>query len=290
MNIAILSRGPNLYSTKSLYYAATKRGHDALVYNHLYFDIVIESDATKIYYGGNPFPKVDAVIPRIGSSVTQMGASILRQIKLNGMFTTLSARSLLTSRNKLHTLQILSNEGINIPKTLFTTENTTPDYLLEIMGGAPIIVKLVSGTHGIGVFLAETNKMALSMMEVFKMTNKKYILQEFIKESNGEDIRALVVDGQVVASMKRKAKAGEFRSNLHRGATAISIKLTHAEEEMAIKACEILNLKVAGVDMLQSSNGPLLLEINPSPGLEGIETTTGVDVSGKIIEFIERNI
>ncbi len=290
MNIAILSRGPNLYSTKSLYYAATKRGHEALVYNHLYFDIVLESNETKIFYGGNPFPKVDAVIPRIGSSVTQMGASILRQIKLNGMFTTLSAQSLIISRNKLHTLQLLSNQGVNIPKTLFTTENTTPDYLLEIMGGAPIIVKLVSGTHGIGVFLAETNKMALSMMEVFKMTNKKYILQEFIKESNGEDIRALVVDGKVVASMKRKAKSGEFRSNLHQGGSAIAIKLTSAEEEMAIKSCEILNLKVAGVDMLQSSNGPLLLEINPSPGLEGIETTTGIDVAGKIIEFIERNI
>ena len=290
MNIAILSRGPNLYSTKSLYYAATKRGHEALVYNHLYFDIVLESNETKIYYGGNPFPIVDAVIPRIGASVTTIGASILRQIKLNGMFTTLSARSLLTSRNKLHTLQILSNEGINIPKTLFTTENTVPEHLLEIMGGAPIIVKLVSGTHGLGVFLAETDKMALSMMEVFKMTNKKYILQDFIKESNGEDIRALVVDGQVVAAMKRKAKPGEFRSNLHRGASSIAIKLTSAEEEMAIKACEVLNLKVAGVDMLQSTHGPLLLEINPSPGLEGIETTTGVDVSGKIIEFIERNI
>lgn len=290
MNIAILSRGPNLYSTKSLYYAATKRGHEALVYNHLYFDIVLQSDETKIFYGGNPFQKVDAVIPRIGSSVTQIGASILRQIKLNGIFTTLSAESLIASRNKLHTLQILSNEGINIPKTLFTTENTTPDYLLEIMGGAPLIVKLVSGTHGLGVFLADNNKMAISIMDVFKMSNKKFILQEFIKESNGEDIRALVVDGKVVAAMKRKAKAGEFRSNLHQGATSVTIKLTSEEEEMAIKACEVLKLKVAGVDMLQSTNGPLLLEINPSPGLEGIETTTGIDVAGKIIEYIERNV
>ncbi len=288
MNLAILSRGPELFSTRSLVEAALKRGHQVRVIDHLYCSILIEKGRPQVTYGDKQLEGIDAIIPRIGASVTFQGAAIIRQFEMMGVFSVATSEALLRSRDKLRCMQLLSMADIGLPKTAFTNYSEGPQELIDAVGGPPLIIKLLKGTHGLGVILAENQTTAESVIESFNRIRERIIVQEYIAESEGADVRALVVDGQVVAAIKRKARPGEFRSNLHRGASAIHIKLTAAEESTALKAVEMLGLKVAGVDMLQSDRGPLVLEVNPSPGLEGISTTTGIDVADHIIAYIER--
>lgn len=290
MYIGILSRSIQLYSTRALFKAAQIRGHRVRVFDYMNCDIMVHDGKPKLIYGIDEIPEMDAVIPRIGSSVTFHGVSVVRQLQRMGIFSAVDADAIVRSRDKLNSLQYLSNEGIGIPNTFFTNNISDTKYIIEAAGGIPIIIKLLEGTHGIGVILAESHRTAETIIEAFAKTKQKFIVQEFIGESQGSDIRAFVVDGEVVASMKRTAQEGEFRSNLHRGANAIPVELSPEEERTAIRSCEILGLKIAGVDMLQSDRGPLLLEVNPSPGLEGISKTTGIDVAGKIIEYLERNV
>jgi len=290
MNIAILSRGPGLYSTQSLLHAGLRKGHHVRVLDHMRCSIVIEKDTPLIYYGNEVLTNIDAIIPRIGASVTFYGTAIIRQFELMNVFTATNSDALLRSRDKLRCLQLLSTAGLGMPKTAFSDHSSNAEDMIRAVGGCPVIIKLLSGTHGMGVVLAATKQEAVSVIDAFSSLKERVMVQEFISESSGTDIRAFVVDGEVVAAMKRRAQPGEFRSNLHRGATAIAIKLTQQEEETALRAAEILGLKVAGVDMLPSTRGPLVLEVNPSPGLEGISKTTGVNVAGRIIESIEREL
>ncbi len=290
MNIAILSRGPGLYSTQSLLHTGLRRGHHVRVLDHMRCNIVIEKDTPIIYYGNQVLTNIDAIIPRIGASVTFYGTAIIRQFELMGVYTATNSDALLRSRDKLRCLQLLSTAGLGMPKTAFSDHSGSSEDLIRAVGGCPIVIKLLSGTHGMGVVLAATKQEAVSVIDAFSSLKERVMVQEFIKEASGTDIRAFVVDGQVVAAMKRRAQPGEFRSNLHRGATAIAIKLTAEEERTALEAARILGLKVAGVDMLPSDRGPLVLEVNPSPGLEGISKTTGVNVAAKIIESIEKDL
>lgn len=289
MNIIILSRNATLYSTQSLVDAARIRNHYVRVIDHMACDLVIESGKSKILYNNQPIQHVDAVIPRIGSTATSYGAAVIRQFESQGVFSTLHAEPLLKARDKLSCLQILGSNGIGVPKTIYVSNPYTLPVLLDQMEPFPIIIKLVSGTQGMGVILAENRGNAESIMEAFYATREKVIMQSFVKEAKGTDIRAFVVDGEIVGAMKRQAKPGDFRSNLHRGGSSEIVKLSSKEEETALKSVEILGLKIAGVDMLQTHHGPFVLEVNASPGLEGIEGTTGVDISGKIIQFIEKN-
>ncbi len=289
MNIIILSRNAALYSTQSLVEAARRRNHYVRVIDHMMCDLVIESGKSKILFNNQPIHHIDAVIPRIGSTATSYGAAVIRQFESQGVFSTLHAEPLLKARDKLSCLQILGSHGIGVPKTIYVSNQYTMPFLLEEMEPYPIIIKLVSGTQGMGVILAENRSNAESILEAFYATREKVIMQKFIKEAKGADIRAFVVDGEIVGAMKRQAKPGDFRSNLHRGGTSELITLTSLEEETALKSVEILGLKIAGVDMLKTHSGPVVLEVNASPGLEGIEGTTGVDISGKIISFIEKN-
>lgn len=290
MNIKILSANPNLYSTKRIVEAAKKRGHAIEIINHTKCDIVIEKKNPKVYYKGKPIENVDAVIPRIGASVTFYGTAVVRQFEMMRCFSTTESMALVRSRDKLRSLQILSRAGLGLPKTIFTNYSKNVEEVVEQAGGAPVIIKLLEGTQGIGVILAETKKAAGSVIEAFNNLQARVIVQEFIKEAGGADIRAFVIDGQVVGAMKRQGKEGEFRSNLHRGGSATVIELTDEEETAAIKAAKAMGLGIAGVDMLQSSRGPLILEVNSSPGLEGIEAATGKDIAAKIIKYIERNV
>ncbi len=290
MNIVILSTNPNLYSTRRLAEAAEKRGHTAAIINHTKCYVVIESGDPKVYYKDHALENVDAIIPRIGSSVTFYGSSIIRQFEMQKIFTTLSSLALVRSRDKLRATQILSRHGIGIPKTAFAKKPSDVDYLIQQVGGAPLIVKLLEGTQGLGVVLAETRKAAKSVIEAFYGLNTNILVQEFISEAGGADVRAIVIEGKVVAAFKRQGKEGEFRSNLHRGGSGNLIKLSKEEKAAAVNAAKALGLAIAGVDMLQSNRGPLILEVNSSPGLEGVEKATSVDVAGKIIQYIERNI
>lgn len=290
MNIKILSSNPNLYSTKRLVEAAKNRKHTVEVINHVKCDIVIEKRNPVIYYNGRKVENTDAVIPRIGASVTFYGTAVVRQFEMMHVFTTTESQALVRSRDKLRSLQVLSRAGLGLPKTVFTNYSKNVKHIIDQAGGAPVIIKLLEGTQGIGVILADTRKAAESVIEAFNNLQARVIVQEFIKEAGGADIRAFVVDGQVVGAMKRQAKDGEFRSNLHRGGSASVIKLTDEEETAALKAARAMGLGIAGVDMLQSSRGPLILEVNSSPGLEGIETATGKDIANAIIKYIERNI
>ncbi len=290
MNIKILSANPNLYSTRRLMEAAQKKGHNIEVINHTKCDIVIEKKNPWIIYKGKKLENVDAVIPRIGASVTFYGTAVVRQFEMMRCFTTTESQALVRSRDKLRSLQILSRAGLGLPKTIFTNYSRSVEEIVAQAGGAPVIIKLLEGTQGIGVILAETNKAAESVIEAFNNLQARVIVQEFIKEAGGADIRVFIVDGQVVGAMKRQGKEGEFRSNLHRGGTAEVIKLSDEEETAALKAARAMGLGIAGVDMLQSSRGPLILEVNSSPGLEGIEAATGKDIAGAIIKYIERNV
>ena len=289
MNIVVLSRDTKLYSTKRLVEACEIRGHNVRVINHIKCDIFIEKKNPQIIYGGESITDVDAVIPRIGASVTFYGTAVVRQFEMMKVFTTIESQALVRSRDKLRSMQILTRSGVGIPKTVFTNYSKDVGSVVDSVGGAPCIIKLLEGTQGLGVVLAETKKSAVAVCEAFNSLKARVIVQEFIKESKGVDIRAFVVDGRVVGAMKRTGKEGEFRSNLHRGGTAELIELSHEEEVSAIKAVKALGLHVAGVDMLQSDRGPLVLEVNSSPGLEGIEKATGQDIAGEIVKFIERH-
>jgi ribosomal protein S6--L-glutamate ligase len=289
MKLAILSRGKTIYSTKRLVEAAEKHGHEVLQLDHMKCVLGIEKGRPHIYYGGKEIMGVNAVIPRIGASVTFYGAAVLRQFEMMKIFTAVESQALVRSRDKLRSLQIMARAGIGMPKTIFASKTKDIDQMIEAVGGTPCIIKLLEGTQGIGVILAENHKAAKSIIEAFMKLNAAMLVQEFIKEAKGADIRAFVVDGQVVGAMKRQAKEGEFRSNLHQGGSATVIKLTAEERSTAIKAAKKLGLGIAGVDMLQSERGPLVMEVNSSPGLEGIENATGVDIAGKIIEYVERN-
>lgn len=290
MKIVILSTNPNLYSTRRLKEAGEQRGHEMLVVDHTKCDIVIERHKPKILYQGKELSGVDAVIPRIGASVTFYGTAVVRQFEMMKVFSATESQALVRSRDKLRSLQILSRAGLNLPKTAFTNYSKDAKRILDHVGGAPCVIKLIEGTQGVGVVLAETRSAAESVLEAFQGLKARVIVQEFIAEAKGADIRAIVVDGVVVGAMKRQAKEGEFRSNLHRGGTAEIIELTEEEENAALKAARVLKLGVAGVDMLQSKHGPMIMEVNSSPGLEGIESATGKDIAKAIVRYIERHI
>lgn len=290
MNIKILSRNPKLYSTKRLVEAAEKRKHNVQVVDHLKCDLVIEKRNPNIFYKGNYIQDTDAIIPRIGASVTFYGTAVVRQFEMMGAFSTIDSEALVRSRDKLRSLQVLTRARIGLPKTVFTNYSRDVEGVIDHVGGTPLVIKLLEGTQGLGVVLAETKNAAKSVIEAFNGLQARVIVQEFIKEAGGADIRVFVVDGHVVGAMKRQGKEGEFRSNLHQGGAAEVIELSDEEEIAAIKAAKAMRLGVAGVDMLQSSRGPLVLEVNSSPGLEGIEKATGKDIARKIIQYIEKNV
>jgi len=289
MNIVILSRNENLYSTKRLREEAENRGHDIEIIDPLKCDIIIEKEKPTIYYNDRYLDYVDAIIPRIGASVTFFGCAVVRQFEMMNVFTIATSDAIIRSRDKLRSFQRLSKAGIGMPKTVFTNYSRDVEKVISHVGGTPVIIKLLEGTQGLGVVLAETKNAAESVLEAFNGLQARALVQEYIEEANGADIRALVVDGHVVGAMKRQGKEGEFRSNLHRGGSAEIVKLNEAEIKVAMKASRALNLPVCGVDMLQSSRGPLLLEINSTPGLEGIEAATHKNIARAIITFIERN-
>lgn len=290
MKIIVLSQNPNLYSTKRLVEAGEKRKHEMLVVDHTKCDLIIEKRNPQIFYKGNPLENVDAVIPRIGASVTFYGTAVVRQFEMMKVFTATESQALVRSRDKLRSLQILSRAGLGLPKTAFTNYSKNVKSIIQKVGGAPLVIKLLEGTQGVGVVLAENNNAAESVLEAFNGLKARVIVQEFIKEAGGADIRAFVVDGVVVGAMKRQGKEGEFRSNLHRGGSASLIELSDEEENAALKAAKVLGLGIAGVDMLQSKKGPLIMEVNSSPGLEGIEDATKKDIANSIIRYIERHV
>ncbi len=290
MKIVVLSRNPELYSTKRLVESGKKRKHEMLVLDHTKCDLVIEKKNPQIYYKGERLDGVDAIIPRIGASVTFYGTAVVRQFEMMKVFTSVESQALVRSRDKLRSLQILARAGLGLPKTAFTNYSKDVNQVIKDVGGAPLVIKVLEGTQGVGVVLAETKKAAESVLEAFNGLKARVIVQEFIKEAGGADIRAFVVDGVVVGAMKRQAKEGEFRSNLHRGGSAELYELTEEEENAALKAARVLGLGVAGVDMLQSEKGPLIMEVNSSPGLEGIEKATEIDIAKKIIRYVERNV
>jgi ribosomal protein S6--L-glutamate ligase len=288
MNIGILSRNPKLYSTKRLKEAGEKRGHKVEIIDHMKCVLLIEKKNPMVWYNGKRLDYFDAIIPRIGASVTFYGAAVVRQFEMMKVFTAVESQALIRSRDKLRSLQILSRAGLGLPKTIFMDYSKDTEGIVEAVGGAPVIIKLLEGTQGLGVVLAENKKAAQSVIEAFHGVKTRIIVQEFIKEAKGADIRAFVVNGEVVGAMKRQAtREGEFRSNLHRGGTATVVKLDRSEKHAAIEAAKRMGLGVAGVDMLPSKRGPLIIEVNSSPGLEGIEGTTKTDIAGKIFEYIE---
>lgn len=290
MNILILSTNRFLYSTRRLVETALARGHNVKVMNHTKCYVVMETNNLDVYYGDHVISEVDAIIPRIGASVTFYGSSIIRQFEMKKVFTTLSSLALVRSRDKLRALQILASKGVPIPRTAFAKYPSDIDHLIKQVGGPPLIVKLLEGTQGLGVVLAETKKAAKSVIEAFYGLEANILVQEFIAEAAGKDVRAIVVDGKVIAAYRRVGKEGDFRSNLHRGGTGEPIKLTKEEKEIAARAAKSLGLDIAGVDMLQSNRGPLVMEVNSSPGLEGVERYSGKDVATAIIKFIEKQV
>jgi ribosomal protein S6--L-glutamate ligase len=289
MRIAILSRNGNLYSTNRIVEAGQKRGHEMKVIDHQKCVLVIESNNPRIIYKGVELEKFDAVIPRIGASVTFYGAAVVRQFEQMHVFSTVESQALVRSRDKLRSLQLMAKAGIGMPKTAFASSPKDIDAVIKEVGGAPVVIKLLEGTQGIGVILAETHNSAKSVIEAFLDVEVNILVQEFIKEAKGADIRAFIVDGKIVGAMRRQGAEGDFRSNLHRGGKASLVELTAEEKATAIKAVKKMGLAIAGVDMLQGARGPLVMEVNSSPGLEGIEAATGEDIAGKIIEYIERN-
>lgn len=288
MHIVVLSRNSKLYSTSRLVEAIEEAGHEATVLDHLKCDIVSEEDNPCIYYRGTKVAGVDAVIPRIGASVTFYGSAVVRQFEMMKVFTAVESQSLVRSRDKLRSLQIMARAGLGMPKTVFTNYSTEVRKIIDSVGGPPLIVKLLEGTQGVGVVLAPTQKAAESIIQAFHSMKARIIVQEFIEEAKGEDIRAFVVDGKVVGAMKRKGREGEFRSNVHRGGSVELVKLTKEQRNAALVASKVMGLAIAGVDMLESDRGPLVLEVNSSPGLEGIERATGKDIAGRIVSFVER--
>lgn len=288
MKIAILSQGPGNYSTRRLVEEAEKRGHDVRVINYAKCYVTIESSRPVIRYEGEDLNDIDVVIPRIASSLTKYGTAILRQFELKGVFTTARSIAINRTRDKLRATQILAQSGVGIPKTVFARETADLDDVVVQAGGAPLIIKVARGTHGNGVVLAETRKAAQAVMQAFYVEGVSFLVQEFIGEAAGSDIRAFVVGGKVVASMKRQSLDDDFRSNLHQGGEGKPVKLTELERKTAQKAARAMGLPVCGVDMLRSERGPLVLEVNSSPGF-GIEKYTGHNVAEKIIEYVEQN-
>lgn len=290
IKIAVLSRNRNLYSTKRLREAAMDRGMHVKVLDTLKFSIYIETEQPELYYRGKRLSTYDAVIPRIGASITGYGTSIVRQFQQMGVFTANTANSIANTRDKLRCLQILSKYDIGVAPTSFVRNRKDILNAIEQVGGAPVIIKLMQGTQGVGVILAETQKVAEAIIETLHGARQNVLVQKFVAESKGKDIRAFVVGDRVVAAMRRVAQGQEFRSNIHRGGKAEPVVLDSLQESTAIQAARILGLRVAGVDMLESSEGPQIIEVNSSPGLEGIETCTGVDVAGSIIDYISDQI
>ncbi|MSP70389.1 MAG: 30S ribosomal protein S6--L-glutamate ligase [Bacteroidetes bacterium] len=289
MRIAILSRNANLYSTNRILKAGEQRGHEMIVIDHQKCVLVIESSKPKIIYKGEELKNIDAIIPRIGASVTFYGAAVVRQFEQMHVFSTVESQALVRSRDKLRSLQLMAKAGIGMPKTAFASSPKDIDNIIKQVGGAPVVIKLLEGTQGIGVILAETHNSAKSVIEAFLGVAVNILVQEFIKEAKGADVRVFIVDGQIVGAMRRQGAEGDFRSNLHRGGKAALIQLSAEEKATAIKAVKKLGLAIGGVDMLQGASGPLVMEVNSSPGLEGIEAATGEDIAGKIIEYVERN-
>lgn len=288
MKIVILSRGPGNYSTRRLKEVAKLRGHEVRVINHAQCYVTVEKSKPVIRYKGEDITDVDAIIPRIGQSITRYGTAILRQFEMQGVYTIASSIAINRSRDKLRTVQLLARAGVGIPKTVFARETSDQEDVIAQAGGVPLIIKVVKGTQGKGVVLAETKKAAEAVMQAFYVEGVNFLVQEFVAESAGQDIRALVVGGKVVASMKRQSLDDDFRSNLHQGGEGTTVKLTDEERKTAIKAARTMGLPICGVDMMRSERGPLVLEVNSSPGF-GIEKVTGRDVATKIIEYVEQN-
>ncbi len=286
MKIAMLARNPNLYSHTRLKEAAEERGHELDIINTLRCYMNIAARRPEIYYNGEKLPSYDAVIPRIGASVTFYGLAVLRQFEMMGVYPLNESVGIGRSRDKLRSMQLLARDGIGLPVTTFAHDPKQTEEVVKLAGGAPMVVKLLEGTQGIGVVLADTDRSAKSVIEAFRGAGVNILVQEFIKEAGGTDIRALVVGGKVVAAMKRSGAEGEFRSNLHRGGSAQAIRISPEERATALRAAKAMGLNVCGVDMLRSNHGPVVMEVNSSPGLEGVEKATGKDVAGQIIDFL----
>ncbi len=289
MRIGILSTNKNLYSTRRLVEAGKARGHEVQVINHQHCYMNITSHSPGIHYKGVAIEGIDAIIPRIGASVSFYGAAVVRQFEMMGVYSVNESVAITRSRDKLRALQLLSRKGIGLPITGFANSPDDTQDLLDFVGGAPVVIKLLEGTQGVGVVLAETQQAAESVIEAFSGLGANFMVQEFIKEAGGADIRCFVIGDKVVAAMKRQGKEGDFRSNLHRGGTAKLIKITPEERSTAVRSAKVMGLNVAGVDLLRSNHGPVVMEVNSSPGLEGIEHATGKDIASLIIEFIEKN-
>jgi ribosomal protein S6--L-glutamate ligase len=288
MKIAMMARNAGLYSHQRLLEAAKARGHQLDIINTLHCYMNIASRRPEVYYNGEKLPLYDAVIPRIGASVTFYGLAVLRQFEMMGVFPLNESVAIGRSRDKLRSMQILAREGIGLPVTTFAYDPKQTDEVLKLAGEAPLVIKLLEGTQGIGVVLADTNRSAKSVIEAFRGANVNILVQEFIKEAGGTDIRALVIGGRVVAAMKRQGAADEFRSNLHRGGSAEAVRISPEERSTAVRAARAMGLNVCGVDMLRANHGAVVMEVNSSPGLEGVEKATGLDIAGKIIEFLEK--
>ena len=289
MRVAVLSRNPALYSTRRLVDAARERGHEVVVLDTLRCTGHLTATGPEVHYEGAKIEPPDVLIPRIGSSITSYGLSIVRQFETMGVWTLNGSVGVTRSRDKLRAHQFLARKGIALPRTAFAHQADAADDLIRSVGGPPVVVKLLEGTQGVGVVLCETRKAAESVIQAFRGMKAHLIVQEFVREANGADLRLLVVGDRVVAGMKRQAADGEFRSNLHRGGTAHALKISPAERRTAVMACKTLGLRVAGVDLLPSDRGPLVLEVNSSPGLEGIERATGVDVAARIVAYAEKH-
>ena len=290
MKIAILATNPKLYSHQRLKEAGEAAGHEVTIINPLYCYMNVATSCPRVHYrGGEPLPHFDAVIPRIGVSITYYGTAVLRHLESMGMYAVNESIAISRSRDKFRALQILARKGLPMPQTTFAQSPDDTEDLIHMVGGAPLVIKLMEGTQGRGVILADSHQSAVSIINAFKEMSANILVQEFIQESSGMDIRCFVIGDKVVAAIKRQAREGEFRANVHQGGKALKVKLTPQERAIAVASAKAMGLRVAGVDLIRSNHGPLVLEINSSPGLEGIEKVTNVDIAGKIIAFIEKN-
>ena len=290
MKLGILSCGPNSYSTRRLVEAAKQRNHTVRILNTLKFAIDLQQGVPDLYYRQKPLSSYDAVLPRIGASITYYGTAVVRQCQEMDIFCANTAAGITNSRDKLRSLQILSRHHVGIPRTTFVRDKKDVLPAIERVGGAPVVIKLIEGTQGIGVLLAESTKSAEAIIELLQSQKQNVLIQKFVAESKGKDIRAFVVGDRVVAAMRRVAQGQEFRSNVHRGGVAEAVELSEEYRETAVRAAQILGLRVAGVDMLEGKSGPQIMEVNSSPGLEGIETCTGLDVAGSVIDYIAAQV
>jgi ribosomal protein S6--L-glutamate ligase len=290
MRVYILSRNKELYSTKRLVEAAEERGWEVRVIDYLKCSIEIMKDELKINYLGKELPTPDAIIPRIGASRTFYGAAMVRHFEMMDVFSVTGSLAIKRSRDKLRSLQILSKNGVDMPKTVFASNKSNAKDVIKLSGGAPLVLKILEGTQGVGVVLVDSEKAAKSVLDAFYGMDVNLLVQEYIEEAGGADIRALIVGGEVVGAMKRQGAEGDFRSNLHQGGSATAYKLSRKEKAMALAAAKAMGLGICGVDMIPSSRGPLVMEVNSSPGLEGIEKSTKIDIAGKIMSYIEKNV